>query len=151
MNTFDLLVEYRLEFLHGLWVTTKMCLLIWSIGIIAGSSLAVAGAKWKKTIGTSSKIASFILGGIPILVFLFWMHYPMQAILNVVIDPFVTAVATFSVVNTFLVADLIRGVLNDFPTQYISAAQAYGLTHRDTILHIQFPMILRQVLPNLLF
>jgi len=54
-------------------------------------------------------------------------------------------------VNTFLVADLIRGVLLDFPNQYVMAAKVCGLNDRETVLRVQLPIIARQVLPNLLF
>ena len=131
-------------------MTLKLCLFVWSIGIVAGVCLGVMGSKWKNAVGIPSKVASFILSGIPILVFLFWLHYPAQSLFNLVIDPFYTSVAALSIVNVLLVADLIRGVMNDFPEQYIMAAQAYGLTSRQTVWRIQFPIIFRQVIPNLL-
>src|SRR4051794_12125599 len=118
-DTIDILWAYRREFLGGLQVTLKMCLLIWPIGLIAGTLLGVAGARWKRTVGNISRGASFILSGIPILVFLFWLHYPLQATLNVVIDPFYTAVAALSIVNALLVSDTVRRVLIDFPRQYV--------------------------------
>lgn len=150
MNTFEILVHHRQEFLQGLWVTLKLCMLIWPIGIVAGTALGVAGAKWPQAIGVPSRICSFVLSGIPVLVFLFWLHYPLQSYFHVVIHPFYTAAAALSIVNTLLVTDLIRGVLNDFPTQYIMAARVCGLTHRETVLHIQLPIVFRQVLPSLL-
>jgi His/Glu/Gln/Arg/opine family amino acid ABC transporter permease subunit len=150
LSVFDILTKYRGEFLYGLWVTLKLCLLIWPIGVVAGTALGVAGARWKFWVGIPSKTISFTLSGIPILVFLFWLHYPVQSVLGVVINPFYTAAATLSIVNVLLVADLIRGVLNDFPAQYIMAARVCGLTSRQTVLSIQLPIIFRQVLPSLL-
>jgi His/Glu/Gln/Arg/opine family amino acid ABC transporter permease subunit len=150
MNTFQILTTYHTEFLFGLLVTLKMCLLIWGIGIMLGTALGVAGAKWKRACGIPSKIASSLLGAIPILVFLFWLHYPLQSLLHWVIDPFWTAVTALSIVNVFLVADLIRGVLNDFPAQYVMAAHICGLSHRQTVLRIQLPIIFRQAIPTVL-
>jgi polar amino acid transport system permease protein len=150
MTIWDILVRYQNEWLHGLGVTLKLCALIWGIGLSFGTILGVAGARWKGSVGVPSKVASFVLSGIPILVFLFWLHYPLQAYFRVVIDPFITAVIALSVVNTVLVADTIRGVLNDFPQQYLAAAKVCGLDHRETVLRIQLPIILRQVIPGLL-
>jgi ABC-type amino acid transport system permease subunit len=150
VSVLEILTRYREEFLLGLWVTLKLCLLIWPIGIVVGTALGAAGARWSIGIGIPSKVISFTLSGIPILVFLFWLHYPLQSLLNIVVDPFYTAAAALSVVNVLLVADLIRGVLNDFPTQYVMAAQVCGLSHRQTVLNIQLPIIFRQVLPSLL-
>ena len=150
MSVFDILSKYRVEFLIGLWVTVKMCLAIWSTGIIAGTALGAAGARWKYVIGIPSKAVSFVLSGVPILVFLFWLHYPVQTLLGIVVEPFYTAVAALSTVNVLLVADAVRGVLNDFPRQYVLAANVCGLSHRQTLLRIQLPIVFRQVLPSIL-
>jgi His/Glu/Gln/Arg/opine family amino acid ABC transporter permease subunit len=150
MTIWDILVKHREEWLHGLGVTLRLCALIWGIGLVAGTCLGAAGSRWKESIGKPSKVVSFILGGMPILVFLFWLHYPLQAYFRVVIDPFVTTVAALAIVNTLLVADAIRGVLNDFPRQYLAAAKVCGLNSQETFLKIQLPIIFRQVIPGLL-
>ena len=151
MNILQILIAYHREFETGLWVTIKLCLLIWPVGVIAGSLLGAAGARWKLLVGAPSKVLSFILSGIPIIVFLFWLYYPLQYMLGLDIKPFYTAAVALCIVNTFLVADLIRGVLSDFPNQYVMAAKVCGLSDRTTFLHIKLPIIARQVLPNLLF
>lgn len=150
MTVFDIIMRYREELWYGLSVTLRLCAFIWPIGIIIGSLLGISGAKWKLLVGVPTKVASFILSGIPVLVLLFWLHYPLQSMLRIVVDPFITAVAALSIVNVLLVADLIRGVLTDFPAQYLQAARATGLTSRQTVLNIQLPLIFRQVLPGLL-
>jgi len=93
---------------------------------------------------------SFVVAGIPILVLLFWLHYPLQSILHVVINPFYTAIAALAIVNVVAIAELIRNVLIDFPKQYIVAAQMCGISSRDIFKKIQFPLIFRQSLPSLL-
>lgn len=150
MSTLDILFQYRGDFLYGLLVTLELCLLIWTIGIALGLGLGVAGARWPSWVGLPTKTVSFILSGVPVLVFLFWMHYPLQYMLGVVIEPFYTAVATLSIINAVLVADVVRGVLRDFPEQYVHAAKAVGLTGRQITRHIQLPIISRQILPSLL-
>ena len=150
MSALEIILRYNDEFRVGLLVTAKLCLVIWPAGIIAGALLGAAASRWKLAVGIPLRSASFVLSSIPVLVFLFWMHYPAQALLGVVIDPFYTAAATLSIVNTFLVSDLIRSVLDDFPRQYVLVAQACGLTARQTFTRIQLPIMLRQMLPNLL-
>lgn len=150
MGVFDILSKYREEFLLGLGVTLKLCMIVWLVGVAAGTLLGVAGARLKILIGGPSRVVSFVLGAVPILVFLFWLHYPLQSLLGVVIEPFYTAAAALTIINTFLVADLVRGVLRDFPTQYLQAARVCGLSPRQTVLWIQLPIVLRQVLPTLL-
>lgn len=150
MSVWDILTTYYPAFLGGLKVTLQLCAIIWICGLILGSALGLAGNKFPKRIGFPSQGFSFLLGGIPLLVFLFWLHYPVQAMFNVVIDPFYTAAFTLSVVNMFAVADIVRGALHDFPKQYLTAAKVTGLTRKQTIFKIQLPLILRETIPPLL-
>lgn len=151
MNSFEILYNYRADFLVGLTVTLKLCLLVWGIGLLFGFLIGYAGSKFKYSVGLPSKIISFILGGIPVLVFLFWLHYPFQFWLGVVIDGFYTAVVALSVINTFLVADIVRTALNNFPNQYILAGEVCGLDKKTIYREIQLPIIIRQILPGILF
>jgi polar amino acid transport system permease protein len=151
MNTFQILYKYRGDFLVGLTVTLKLCLLVWGIGLLFGILLGFAGSKFKNAVGLPSRIFSFLLGGIPVLVFLFWLHYPVQFWLGVVIDGFYTAVAALAIINTFLVADIVRSALNNFPSQYILAAEVCGLDRNTIYKKIQLPIILRQILPSIIF
>ena len=150
MTVFDILIKYHPAFLGGLWVTLQLSFIIWLSGLVIGGALGLAGAKEPGFIGWPSRVVSFILSGIPLLVFLFWLHYPAQAIFEVVINPFYTAAFTLSVANIFLVADMVRGALLDFPKEYLTAAKVTGLTRKQTVFRIQLPLILRQILPGLL-
>jgi polar amino acid transport system permease protein len=150
MTVINILIEYREGFLSGLVVTLQLCAIIWTVGILGGAALGCAGAKWYGEVGTISRIISFILSGTPVLVLLFWLHYPLQAQLGLVINPFYTAATALSIVNIFAVSDLVRGILRDFPQQYIIAAKVCGLSSMDTAVHIQLPIVLRQVIPSLL-
>lgn len=150
MNVFDILVKYQQAFASGLMVTFQMCLIIWTIGIILGSLLGVLAAKWTKLLGIPARIIAFVLSGMPMLVFLFWLHYPLQSLLGIVVDPFITAVATISIINIFSVSEVVRIALRDFPSQYIVAAKVCGISNLHTVLYVQLPIILRQTLPSLL-
>jgi ABC-type amino acid transport system permease subunit len=127
-----------------------LTLIIWISGLVIGSILGILSVKFKKAVGLPTRIFSFILSGIPVLVFLFWAHYPLQSLLGVVINPFFTAAAVLSTINVFAVSDLLRSHLEDFPEQYLVAGKVCGLSTRTTIFRIQAPIILRQVIPSLL-
>ncbi len=101
-------------------------------------------------IGWSLRVTAFILSGLPGLVLLFWLHYPLQEALGIVVDPFLTAAATFSLINIFGVAEIVRGALTLFPRQYIEAAQACGLSRAHATRYIEIPIVLRDILPPLL-
>ena len=150
MSVIDILIQYHQGFLKGLLVTLQLSAIIWGSGIILGSALGLAGSKYHLSVGLPSRIMSFLLSGVPILVFLFWLHYPAQAMFNIVVDPFYTAALTLSIVNLFAVSDIVRGALQDFPKQYLTAAKVTGLSRKQTIFRIQLPLILRTVIPSLL-
>ena len=150
MSVWNIIYIYREGLLAGLLVTLELSLSVWVIGIILGTFFGYLGSKFKVEIGFPSRFISFILSGIPMLVLLFWLHYPLQAILHININPFYTAIFALSVVNTFAVADLVRSALNNFPSQYSLSAKMCGLTQRDTFLKIEMPIILRQIIPTLL-
>jgi len=150
MSPFHILITYRWAFIRGMSVTLELALITWFSGLVLGSVFGILGARWPAIIGWPCRIASFFLSGIPMLVFLFWIHYPLQGLLGVVVDPFYTAALTLSTVNVFCVADIIRSVLRDFPSQYVVAARVCGIPRIGILLHILFPIVFRQVLPSLL-
>jgi len=150
MNAFEILSKYREEFLIGIGVTLKIALIVWIIGLVVGGILGIFGAKYKKFVGIPSRTISFILSGIPVIVFLFWLHYPAQRLLGVVIDGFYSTVFALSVINTFLIADLVRNALSNFPEQYIVSAEVMGFSSREITWKIQIPLILRQIISSIL-
>lgn len=149
MQVFNILFNYHATLLGGLWVTIQLFLLTSIIGIIGGIVLGALGARYKG-LGTFVRIFSFTMAGIPLLVILFWFYYPFQTILGISISSFWTAVIALAFFNVAAIAEIIRGVLADFPKQYIVVAQMSDLPSRDIFSKIQFPMIFRQVIPSLL-
>lgn len=146
----DIIVQYREGLLSGLLVTIELSLIVWSSGIVFGALLGILSAQYPNRIGNLSRIASFILLGIPILVLLFWLHYPLQEILGIVVNPFITSAFALSLVNIFAVAEIVRIALIEFPDQYIIAGKVCGLKNREIFKKIQFPIIFRQIIPNIL-
>jgi ABC-type amino acid transport system permease subunit len=146
----ELLAKYHQAFLSGLGVTIRLTLIIWIIGLLVGTGLGILSAQHRFVVGLPMRLTAFFLSGIPVLIFLFWAHYPLQAILGVVIDPFITAAAVLSIVNVLAVAELLRSQIIDFPSQYEIAARVCGLSRKTFLLRILIPLLLRRVLPALL-
>ena len=146
----DILQEYRTVLWEGLSVTLRLAIYVWLWGIGIGTCLGILSSKYPRFVGIPKAVVAFVLSGVPVLVFLFWAHYPVQAMLGVVVNPFVTAVVVLAVINTFAVASIIKSGLDDFPEQYISAAKVCGLSGWTTFTRIQLPIVLRQTIPALL-
>lgn len=147
---FDIIGRNWPELTDGLLVTLELCGICWGVSIFAGGLLGVLGARWREWIGLPSQIISLLLSGIPPIVFLFWLHYPAQSLIGVIVDPFVTGNIALSILGTFMVADSVRNALLDFPQQYVVAAQTCGLSDHDILVAIKIPLMIRQLLPNIL-
>jgi len=150
MDVLDIISEYRNLFLEGLGNTLLLVAFIYPIGLTIGTILGIFTYKYKKSFGYLSRAFSTLIAATPILVILFWLHYPLQYMLDVVIPPFYTSVFAISLVAIFLVSDIIYNSLIDFPQQYVSSAKVCGLDSKTIILKIQLPIIFRQVLPSIL-
>lgn len=150
MTMLQILITYREAFLTGLIVTMKLVGIVWILGILFGITVGILADRFPALVGYPAFAITFLLSGIPFLVLLFWAHFPLQSLLNVVIDPFITASWVLTLVNTFTVSEIVKNVLRDFPEQYVIAAKVCGLSPTTTLLHIKFPITFRQLLPPLL-
>lgn len=145
----NIIVQYREGLLQGLLVTLALCMTVWLSGLVLGVILGVLAHR-KKSMGHVLKTFSFLISSIPILVLLFWLHYPLQEMLRIVIQPFVTAALALSLVNITLVAQVVRDALDEFPQQYAVAGRVCGLSDQEILWKIEFPIIFRQIIPQFL-
>lgn len=150
MSVFQILQNYREAFARGLLITLEMSVLCWGIGLAAGVALGFWGHRYASSLGRFIKVGSFFLASIPLLILLYWCHYPLQELAGVVIDPFVTSVVVLSLINTTGVADLVRHGLQDFPSQYLDAARVCGIRPGVVRRMIVWPLVFRQLFPALL-
>ncbi|MCK9421464.1 MAG: ABC transporter permease subunit [Bacteroidales bacterium] len=150
MSVFNIIYQYKEAFLGGLLVTLKLVGIVWILGLSFGILIGVLASKFSKTLGIIFLSISFLITSIPVLVFLFWVHYPLQVLLKVSIDPFYSAIVVLSLVNIFSVSQIVKTAIFDFPKQYIFAAKVCGLSKSKTFFSIQFPLITRQIIPSLL-
>ena len=146
----DILLTYHVAFLKGAWVTVQLTLIAWTLGLSAGMLSGYAAHQFPKGFGRALSGISFVLVSIPVVVILFWMHYPLQTLLGVVIHPFLTSAFVLSLVNIVVVAGIVRGALDNFPEQYLMIAKVYGLEPLQTSLKIRLPLIIRHILPALI-
>jgi ABC-type amino acid transport system permease subunit len=131
-------------------VTLGLVLVVWLSGLIFGVLFGALAYRQKESTGLFLKIVSFILASTPVLVLLFWLHYPLQAMLGIVVMPFITAAFALSLINIVGVAQIVRDALDEFPEQYVIAGKVCGLSKREIFSRIQFPIIFRQTIPQFL-
>ncbi len=150
MSVWNIIYTYKEGLFSGLLVTLGLAVIVWISGLIFGVLFGALAHREKQSAGWFLKIISFLLASTPLLVLLFWLHYPLQAILGVVIMPFITAAFALSIVNVVGVAQIVRDALDDFPQQYTIAGKVSGLTDKEIFQKIELPIIFRQTIPQFL-
>ena len=139
----DLFFKYQDALLSGLFVTLKICILVWLIGLIVWIILAFLAREFN-FIRHLSHLLSFILSWIPILVLLFWLHYPFQSMLGIVIDPFITTVFCLWLVNIYMVYGIVYKTLAYVDKQYSDVARVLWNSRKKIFISIELPTVVHQ-------
>jgi len=146
MSILEIIIKYHEGLIQGLQVTFQLCLIVWLSGMLIGTLLGLLSSRSNVLMDNIIKGFSFILSGVPLFVFLFWVHYPLQQLLQITIDPFFTTVLTLSIVNIFSVCDIVRNAIKDIPRQFIEVADVCGITNNIKFLKIELPLIFRHAI-----
>lgn len=150
-STLEVFFEYLPAFVDGLRTTLSLAGLTWVGGISLGVALTIVLPLGKRNIASAAgRTIIFIVTATPMLVLLYWAHFPLQAILEVVIDPFYTALAVLTIINTTSVYNLVGSAMARFPQQYVWAGKVTGMTAKEILLSIRIPLIARQVAPSII-
>ncbi len=147
---FQVLLQYHELFLQGFLTTLKLLGGIILIGIPFGILLGIIGGKQNKKLGIIIKGARFLTKVIPVLVLLFWLHYPLQGLLGVVINPFWTTILALGLINIISTAAIVVTELELLPKSYREAGLTLGLSSNQIIRHIELPLLVRRMSPQLL-
>ena len=146
----QILADYHQLFLQGFLTTLKLLGLIILVGIPLGVVLGVIGGRFSKEIGNIIKGLRFITKVIPVLVFLFWLHYPLQGLLGIVVNPFWTTVIALGIINMVATAYIVVTELELLPQSYHEAGKTLGMTTSQIIRHIELPLLMRRTIPQML-
>jgi len=144
----DVLFEYHPLLLRGFFTTLKLLGSIILIGIPLGVLLGVIGGRYSKRISALIKGFKFLTKVVPVLVLLFWLHFPLQAILGVVIDPFWTTVVALGFINLIATAHVVDNELALLPHSYSDAGRTLGMSRKQIVRFIELPIMTRRVAPS---
>lgn len=150
MSVWQILGTYWPAFLQGLAVTFQLAALSWAIGITAGLAAGITAHFLPNSFGLLLRAAAFVLSSIPFLVLLYWLHFPLQTSVGIVVPPFYTAAFLLTMMNAVAVGEIWRGALDDVRREYLLAAQVTGMNYSTIVAKIQIPLAFRQALPMLL-
>jgi polar amino acid transport system permease protein len=143
MSVLEVIYQYRFAYLSGLYVTLKLCCFAWIVGLTGGSIIALGAEWWPRFLGWPLIVLSRITEAIPIMVLLFWLHYPIQAALGVVVDPFYTTTVLLAALNVLAVFNILRAAISRVPAELVEVARVCGVTRRRAFWLIKCPLALR--------
>jgi len=146
MTVFDVVSENWQAYLSGLLVTLKLCGTAWTGGLLIGGAGALVAEWLPRGIGWPVNVLSRTTEAVPILVLLFWLHYPAQAALGITIDPFLTTAGLLTVLNALAVFGILRGAIVRVPEEYVDAARVCGIDRKVTFWRIKLPLAIRSAL-----
>jgi len=147
---FNIITNHLPILLNGFGTTLLLLALIMTIGIPVGIGVGIVAGRYCITAKKVLDRTQFILKAVPVLVFLFWLHYPLQALFQVVVNPFLTTVIALSFINVITIASLVANELSLLPKAYREAGQTLRMSQRQIIRHIELPLLMRHVLPSIL-
>ncbi len=146
MNT---VVKYWPLLWSGMLTTLTLCVIGWVFGIVLGLIVGICASRFT-TLAKILRRVSFCFTALPILIVMVWLHYPAQALLGIVVDPFYTSAFCITLYNSLSVASLTQQVANDFPRHYLEIADGLGIPQLYQLKEIILPILLRQIIPSLL-
>lgn len=136
---------------RGLLTTCKLCGIAYLIGIPLGAVVGYLRHRFERSVGTMLQVLSFGMTAVPFIVLLFWLHYPLQRMLGVVIPPEVTGTFALTLLCMAFVSDALAAELKRFPSELVEMGRTLGLKDSEVFWKLQIPLLVRLTMPQVLF
>jgi polar amino acid transport system permease protein len=92
--------------------------------------------------------AIYVLRGVPLLVLLFLVYFGLPAF-GLRVSPMLAMMLSLGLIAGAYLAEVFRGALDCVDPNEVLAARAAGMTSFQTLLHIEFPQMLRFSFPGM--
>lgn len=142
----DDFITYRDELIAGLWMSIRLALLTFALGLPGGLMLAVASFSRHKSVRILATVFVEIGRGTPALVMLQLVYYGLP----VTLTGFLSAAIALALTTAAYTSEIIRGGLRGVPGGEIEAAEALGLKSFHIMRDVVVPQGLRIALPPLM-
>lgn len=148
MNLIEDWVEFWPQLLGGLWVSLRLTAVILLVGLPAGLLLALGSSVKSKALRVTTIVIVEIGRGTPALVVLQLVYFGLPTI-GTTFDSFTASVIALGLTTAAYTSEIIRGGLQAVPESEVEAADALGLTRRDTLRYVVIPQGIRIAIPPL--
>jgi polar amino acid transport system permease protein len=142
--------QYWPAFAQGLGVTLMLAGTAWFLGFALGLPLGLLASTQPRLLGSALKICGFLFSALPALAVLFWMHYPAQEILGIVVPPAITTGVFLSILNIVLVGNITYASVTELPPELSITCKISAMSDRDAFYKVLLPTALRSASPAFL-
>jgi polar amino acid transport system permease protein len=134
--------------LGGLLVTAKIAFISIAIGSVLGILFGLLMTVKSKIIRFICRLYLEVFRIIPILVWLFILHFGITAALDIHLEGETVAVIIFSLWGAAEMGDIVRGALESLPKHQIESGKALGLNFWKLYRYVLIPQAVRRMLPG---
>jgi cystine transport system permease protein len=128
--------------------TIPLTAISFALGLVIALFVALARMSRTKALALPAQAYISVIRGTPLLVQLFIVFYALPQ-LNIVLDPFPSAIIAFSLNVGGYAAEVIRGAILSIPRGQWEAAQTIGMRYPTTLRRIILPQAARTAVPPL--
>lgn len=128
--------------------TIPLALASFAIGLVLALGVALMRLSRNRVVSGIARVYISIIRGTPLLVQLFVIFYGLPAI-GVVIDPWPSAIAAFSLNVGGYASEIIRAAILSVPKGQWEAGYTIGMSHAKTLRRIILPQAARVSVPPL--
>ncbi len=146
---FHFLIQYRRLIATGIAVTIGYTLATASLGLLAGTLLALARLSGRRVLTLPITLFVEIFRCTPVLVQLIWVYYALPVLIGVELSPAAAATLTLSLYGASFYGEIIRGGIVSIEPGQWDAGRALGLTLTVLLRRVILPQALRRMLPPL--
>ena len=134
--------------LGGITGTIPLALMSFAIGLVLALAVALMRLSRNRVVSGIARFYVSVIRGTPLLVQLFVIFYGLPAV-GVVIDPWPSAIAAFSLNVGGYAAEVIRAAILSVPKGQWEAGFTIGMSHAKTLRRIILPQAARVSVPPL--
>lgn len=154
----DFLSTYGLIFLVGSWPHGPVggfagTLILAALGMLGAFPVALLIGIGRTGNGVFKGLTTvwvYFFRSIPLVMILFWAYFMLPVLTGTEIPPFATALCAIIAYESAFLAEIIRAGLESLPRGQVEASRAVGLGYFRTLLYVQLPQALSNMIPSLL-
>lgn len=137
------------EFLYGAYKTLSLAFTAWVFGLPLGIIFSFFSLRFPKYSFYLSSL-SVVLTVLPFLAILFWFHYPLQNILDVVWSPYFTSAFLLAIFVAIISGEIVAEEMRKTKKDFIDSVDVLGIRKDVFLMRVVFPTAIINALPRLL-